>query len=976
MPFNSPHLSKVKVNLAVQFILGAMVVILTAFVFGIRQDLHSQQNTDLASIINLSGRQRMLSQNIAKSSVLVGQYGKEFLRPKTVDSLTHLLRNSHERLQSANIRLAENLGGTNRLDSLFTEINPLLNNLISAAQLLSRGDTAGTSAHLDNLLKCESQFLTVMDEITREYEVLAIQVIQDTHSEVIWMYVVFGISVLISAGWVYFFTIKAVSRYSHSLDKAREKLISANEDAKLRLEKLEFLTESIQIGIWENNVKTKEQQWSARLYKILDFEPNEIAGTSKSFLERTHPSDVQKLLDASEISSNTGMSSALELRVKTKGNDYKWVEAVGNIKRDAEGNSELMIGGVMDINERRNLENQLRVFVANAPAAIAMFNTDLEYLVVSHKWLEDYKVADKVIVGSSLLDEFPEIMGDWKSIHEQAMKGEVQSKQEDLLQAGDNQWIKWEVRPWYISDGEVGGTIMFTENITNAKQKTEDLKKAKKQAEEASKAKERFLATMSHEIRTPLNAIVGMTQVLLADNPKKDQVENLNLLHFSGENLLNLINDILDISKIESGKLQLNCDPFDLKILLTNIKNSLSQQAAENLVSIDLNYEQSLPNAFVGDKTRLSQVIYNLAGNAIKFTSEGNVMLSVTSIKTDSEYTTLKISVKDEGIGISRENQDKIFKSFEQVTSVKSKDYGGTGLGLYITKRLLELMGSAISVSSEVGKGSEFSFDIKMKNAPAGFVSPDLKKEDKGSSFHSKKIHILIVEDNTANQYLMGKILEQAGITYDVVSNGLEALEQLQSKAYDMVLMDFQMPVMDGLTATSRIRASDESYFQNIPIILLTADTYRNSQAAIESGITESLSKPFNVADLHTVINRHSGKVAKIKKTISSEESHVLDVIREYSGGDTDFEVEFSGHCIDNYKDFISEIDTFSKERDFERLKRAIHKIQLLNKLFQQDDLVLSLTDLSNGDAKFDQPLMASILQSCHYMVNELKKIK
>lgn len=976
MPFNSPQLSKVKVNLAVQFILGAFLVILTAFIFGIRQDLHSQQNADLASIINLSGRQRMLSQNIAKNSVLVGRYGTEFIRTKTVDSLVLLLRNSHERLQSANERLAENWEDTNRVDSLFIQINPLLNGLVTAAQLLLKEGLDSDSQHLDDLLKYESQFLTVMDEITKEYEVLAIRVIEQTRSEVIWMYIVFGISVVFSSGWVYFFTIKAVSRYSHSLDNAREKLISANEDAKLRLEKLEFLTESIQIGVWENNVKTNEQQWSARLYKILDFEPNEIEGTSKSFLERTHPSDVQKLLDASEISINTGLSSAIELRVKTKGNDYKWVEAVGNVKRDAEGNPELMIGGVMDINERRQLENQLRVFVANAPAAIAMFNTDLEYLVVSHKWLDDYKVADKVIVGSSLLDEYPKINGDWKSIHERAMAGEVQSNQEDLLQVGENQWIKWEVRPWYISEGEVGGTIMFTENITSAKQKTEDLKKAKKQAEEASKAKERFLATMSHEIRTPLNAIVGMTQVLLADNPKKNQVENLNLLHFSGENLLNLINDILDISKIESGKLHLNCDPFDLKQLLNNIKNSLSQQAAENLVTIDLNYDQTLPDAFVGDKTRLSQVIYNLAGNAIKFTSEGTVMLSVTSVKSGEGFSTLKISVKDEGIGISPEDQGKIFKSFEQVTSVKSKDYGGTGLGLYITKRLLELMGSAISVVSEVGKGSEFSFEIEMENAPADFVSHHINRQYADTVTQSPDVHILIVEDNTANQYLMGKILEQAGITYDVVSNGLEALEQLQSMAYDMVLMDFQMPVMDGLTATRRIRANDESYFQNIPIILLTADTYRNSQAAIDSGITESMSKPFNVADLHTVINRHSGKVAKTKKTICSGGNHILEVVREYSGGDSDFELEFSGHCINNYNEFIIEVDTFSRDGDFERLKRAIHKIQLLNKLFKQDDLVLSLNDLSNGDVKLDKSLLTSVLQSCQYMVSELKKIK
>ncbi|CAN0068686.1 unnamed protein product, partial [Chrysoparadoxa australica] len=395
-------------------------------------------------------------------------------------------------------------------------------------------------------------------------------------------------------------------------------------------------------GICERNESDNKESWSPRLYELLGYEIDEIEGTYENFVKRVHPSDLKVINSAAEESLHTQQPSTIELRIKTKEGIYKWVEATGNIRRDQYGKVSQMIGGIIDINDRKILEDQLKVFIENAPAAIAMFDKSLNYLVASNKWGEDYKVDVGEIIGKNHYEVFPEIGDEWKAIHQKCLKGAVEKNDEDLFIRNNSlkHWMKWEVRPWYRDKNEVGGLIMLTKDITEAKLQKEELRKAKDKAIRASKAKEQFLATMSHEIRTPLNAINGLTHFLLSENPRPEQQESLELLKFSGDNLLNLVNDILDITKIETGKLKLEYQPFDFYYLIENIKKSMTYKANENLVSISTHYDEMLPVIFKGDITRITQIIYNLAGNAIKFTEKGKVHIDVSYLShEDDEYT-------------------------------------------------------------------------------------------------------------------------------------------------------------------------------------------------------------------------------------------------------------------------------------------------------------------------------------------------
>ena len=730
---------------------------------------------------------------------------------------------------------------------------------------------------------------------------------------------------------IFFLTESSIREISKSFQKAEEELIKATNEANSKVQKLEFLTKAIQVGIWERNLQDGTESWSDKLYGIFGYDPGQIPGTFKSFLDHVHPGDRQVLIDAGESSLKTGMPSTIQIRVLNSEGNYKWVEATGNILRDSEGKISLMMGGIIDINDRKVLENQLKDFVEYAPAPIAMFNKNMEYVAVSRKWLTDYHIEDQLIIGESHYKVFPEIGEEWKEIHRRAQTGSIERRDEDLFVRADGsiQWIQWEIRPWYVNDNEVGGIIMFTQDITELKMKTEELKQAKETAEAATRVKQEFLATMSHEIRTPLNAIIGLSHLLMELDTTPQQYEYLKLLQFSGQNLLNLINDILDIGKIESGKLQLECVSFDLHDTIENIKGSLMFQAKDNNVHIITEYDRTLPRILYGDPTRINQIIFNLAGNAVKFSKKGKVWITVKNLSSVGKSHTMRISVKDTGIGIAPQNIDKIFNSFEQAESGTSRKYGGTGLGLFIVKNILELMGSRIEVESKVGEGSEFYFYLTLEEG----MLKESTRAVPASEVTDKKVHVLIAEDNAANQLILKKYLDRLGITYDLAGNGAEVCDLVMSKRYDLVLMDIRMPVLDGFEASKRIRSMRDTYFKNLPIIALTADSF--SAVKEKNGndlIDDFLSKPFNPVQLQDILKRYSGKVLKVADVLSS----MSGIIDEYAQNDEAFKIEFCSSAINSYVEFISEFNAATDSSDDHRFFLAIQKIQSLNSLLNQ----------------------------------------
>ena len=822
-----------------------------------------RETSALTSIINTAGNQRMLSQNILKNALILIEDSNNTLREKKLDSLVTLFRHSHETL----LELQDS--GTiesNTLDSLYTKINPYYVELLGICEELQSNDSISAGVK-QQLLKAESDFLVIMDEILLEYEHQIGQVWENVisrTSHVVYVIVLLMLIIGFGASAVVQHTI---DKFSRDLEKSQNNLEKAHAEIKSKFDKLDFVTNAIQVGIWEKSVLDDSESWSPRLYQLLGFETDEFEGTYKKFVDRVHPSDKEVLNQAAEESFKSGEATTIEVRVKTKDGSYKWVEATGKIKRNNNNQVTLLIGGILDINARKILENQLKVFVENAPAAIAMFDRSMNYLVVSDKWCKDYKLDKDSIIGSNHYDIFPEIGEDWKGVHQKCLGGVVANRAEDRFERanGDVHWMKWEVRPWYISDDEVGGLIMLTQDITDSKLKQEELRKAKDEAINASKAKEQFLATMSHEIRTPLNAINGLTHLLLSEDPRPDQVESLDLLKFSGDNLLSLINDILDISKIESGKLKLEAQTFDLPYLLENIRRSLEYKARESLVSIETRYDDRLPKLFVGDVTRVAQIIYNLAGNAIKFTEDGKVQIDIEYVSSKEKTYTFKVSVIDEGIGISPENQKKIFKSFEQADSGTTRKYGGTGLGLYISKKLLKMMGAEIKLESTLGKGSTFYFNLTLKEGSLE-VQERTKLDMKDVDFSDRNVSVLVAEDNIANQVVMKKFLAKAGIKFKIDENGSIILDEILSKSYDMILMDLQMPVMDGYSTTEAIRSRDDSYFKNIPIIALTADAFLDIKGkAMSVGMNDYLSKPFKPSELFGIIHKYAEKGKGIK---------------------------------------------------------------------------------------------------------------
>jgi signal transduction histidine kinase/CheY-like chemotaxis protein len=368
-------------------------------------------------------------------------------------------------------------------------------------------------------------------------------------------------------------------------------------------------------------------------------------------------------------------------------------------------------------------------------------------------------------------------------------------------------------------------------------------------AEQSTKAKSYFLSTISHELRTPLNGVIGMTNVLLLDNPREDQMENLGMLKFSANNLLSLINDVLDINKIESGKITMEKTPFLIYQLVNNIYAGFKLKATEKNLCFTLEIDESLKDvAVVGDPTRLTQILVNLIDNALKFTSLGSVSITVSAREREENKIKLYFCISDTGIGIPLDKQELIFESFSQASTNTTRKYGGTGLGLAIVKNLLELHQSKITTKSEVEKGTSFEFDMSYKTYDLEISTTETTNNN---NMDISSLNILVAEDNQMNILLMKKLLAKWDISPDFAANGTEAIDAFKAKDYDLILMDIHMPVMDGYEATAIIRAFENKDRAQVKIIALTASVALDVRNKItEAGIDDFISKPFNQDEL------------------------------------------------------------------------------------------------------------------------------
>lgn len=365
------------------------------------------------------------------------------------------------------------------------------------------------------------------------------------------------------------------------------------------------------------------------------------------------------------------------------------------------------------------------------------------------------------------------------------------------------------------------------------------------------RTKTNFLSMMSHELRTPLNSVIGMTELLLTDKPKESQKENLNILRFSAESLLSLINNILDFNKIEASKIELESIPFSLPKLLEEISAGFRLKANEKKLNYNLSVDSNLEKyPLLGDPIRLTQILYNLLGNAIKFTSKGQVSLSATIRDWKSSGVTVRFSVCDTGIGLTQQQQQTIFEPFTQASLETTRKFGGTGLGLAITKHLVQLHQAAIHLESQPQQGSHFYFDI---HYPTTFVPVDPKSQMQLSSGKLQGVQVLLAEDNEMNVILMKKLLSRWGMLLTIAGDGQQAVEMVQKHFYDVILMDINMPNLDGLQAAKQIKQLTNSQAATTPIIALTATVSVEIATQIKDcGMDEFVGKPFRPDDLYS----------------------------------------------------------------------------------------------------------------------------
>lgn len=598
---------------------------------------------------------------------------------------------------------------------------------------------------------------------------------------------------------------------------------------------------------------------SPALKRMYGFEPEQLIG--KSVFEFIHPEDLPRVLAAIAVGRERGTTETVRYRSLDSTGNWRVLESVGHVLSIGSVAGQIIVNS-RDVTERELeqaalRESEQRLRLAQRAGGIGTFAVDVETGRGSssgeNALLYGYEEPKSIDWETWKASVHPEDR-DRAVLNIQSAIATGAPHYDEFRVIWPNGEVRWlSARGQVVTDETIGARRFMGINadITHRKRIEEELERARDAALEASKAKTQFLTSISHEIRTPMNGIIGLTGLLLDSELTPEQRNDLETVRESALHLLDLINDLLDLSRLEAGKMTLTTAPFKLHDCLAAVIDLVSPQAAAKRLELSFSYAPGMPCHFIGNEGRIRQIVLNFVANAVKFTERGSVSLRAGLSSHNARGSHVRIEVRDTGPGISKELRSRLFQKFVQANSSANREHGGTGLGLAISKSLAELMGGSVGVDSEPGRGSTFWVELPL---PSAAEPPDRAARVRAGAIAATGDviggRILVAEDNPVNQKLVTRLLTRAGARVDVAGNGKDAVQMWARLPYDLILMDCQMPLVDGYEATRTIRSAEEPG-ERVPILAVTAHAGQDERRrCLDAGMDDYISKPYTAADL------------------------------------------------------------------------------------------------------------------------------
>lgn len=616
-------------------------------------------------------------------------------------------------------------------------------------------------------------------------------------------------------------------------------------------------------------------------------------------------------------------------------------------------------------------ENLFKLLLKNTSDLIALHDISGKFLYLSPSLTDLLGYEESELLNETPINLFHK--NDKQKIKLEAFKTLLEGKTPEIVQYrirkknGQYIWVETKASPVLNSQNEIIQIVTSTRDIQIRKNNERVIQKAHEKAISATKAKVQFLSAMSHEVRTPLNAIINMAYMLKDTEFNDTQLKYINTILSSSENLLMLINDILDFSKIDTGRVNLTETEFSFSNIVSNIVEAQQYICDNKGIVITLHISENFPAKLIGDPVRISQIVNNLVNNAVKFTRKGTIDVTLSVLEDDTKSADIFFSVKDSGIGISSQNLQKIFKPFSQESSATTRKYGGTGIGLTLSRKLLILMKSNIQVESELNKGSTFKFLLKLQKI---VEKQDLKKVEKNNQqiFNLHNIKVLVVEDNEINRFVAAQFLKKWNTETDFAENGKIAVDKVNNKEYDIILMDLEMPELDGFEASKQIRCLQNERYANLPIIAVSAFSYEEIKFKLKlCGINEYIAKPYTPEELYS-------KIASF--TIKNEHKTSKEILIDYSKieemveGNMDLLKNINNVTIRSLKNFQIEFSNALVNNNNEQMKKARHSIKPIIETLSISKLHLLLEKIKIA---YDTKLLAEVEKQ--NVITELKNL-